>query len=147
VQAGLAVDALTEHPDVPRARAEQIEEGTRREIEPWIDSSVEMDKMGAERADSDAPPAPEAKALGAVFVAAATDPVLGRGMARFWNLLSTWNELMADPAFLARMLEVMADPDAFPPPPRTGPTRDELLAIVAKGVPADESALLEEIPT
>ena len=147
VQAGLAVDAFTEHPDDPLARAEQYEEGSRREIEPWFDSSVEMDKMGAERADSDAPPTPEAKALGAVFVAAATDPILGRGMARFWNLLSTWNELMADPSFLGRMLEVMADPDAFPPPPRTGPTRDELLAAVAEIASEDDSALLEEIPT
>ena len=27
--------------------------------------------------------------------------------------------------------EVMADPDAYPPPPRTGPSRSELLAALA----------------
>ena len=26
--------------------------------------------------------------MAAVFVAAATDPVIGRGLARFWNLLT-----------------------------------------------------------
>ncbi|MGB0113636.1 MAG: FAD-dependent oxidoreductase [Ilumatobacteraceae bacterium] len=151
VQAGLAVDALTEHPDDPLARAAQYEEGTRREIEPWFDSSVEMDRMGAERADGDQPLPPEAKGIAAVFVAAATDPILGRGMARFWNLVTTWNELMADPVFFGRMLEVMADPDAYPPPERVGPTRDEMLAALAEltGSAGDtnDAAPLQEIPT
>jgi hypothetical protein len=73
-----------------------------------------------------------------VFVAAATDPVIGRGMVRFWNLMSTWGELMADAEFLGRTGEVMADPDAYPPPERTGPTRDELLTAVG-GAGADAS--------
>ena len=64
----------------------------------------------------------------AVFVAAATDPVIGRGMAKLWNLLASFEELMADAEFMSRVMAVMADPDAYPVPPREGPTRDELVA-------------------
>jgi hypothetical protein len=63
----------------------------------------------------------------AVFAAAATDPILGRGIARFMNLLVTPAGLMADAAFLGRVAEVMADPDAYPPPAQAGPTRASLL--------------------
>jgi 2-polyprenyl-6-methoxyphenol hydroxylase-like FAD-dependent oxidoreductase len=138
VQAGLLLDALTEHPGDPMARALDYEAASVREVEPWFDSAVEMDKMGADRADQadrDAPPDDTAKGLAALFAAAATDPVIGRGMVRFWNLMATWPQLMEDPAFLTRMMEIMADPDAYPPPPRTGPSRDELLAALGSPEP------------
>ncbi len=67
----------------------------------------------------------------AVFVAGATDPVIGRGLARLWNLLSSWEDLMADPELMARIMEVMADPDAYPVPEAEGPTRTELLAALS----------------
>jgi hypothetical protein len=63
-----------------------------------------------------------------VFVAAATDPIIGRGIARFMNLLQTPAQLMADGELMTRIAEVMADPDAYPPPPVQGPGRRELLA-------------------
>jgi hypothetical protein len=56
-----------------------------------------------------------------------TDPVLGRGFARLWNLLATPAELAADPQYLARVAEVMAHPDDYPIPPREGPSREGLL--------------------
>jgi hypothetical protein len=40
-------------------------------------------------------------------------------------------DLAADPEVVARMAAVMADPDAYPPPPRVGPTRSDLLTILA----------------
>jgi 2-polyprenyl-6-methoxyphenol hydroxylase-like FAD-dependent oxidoreductase len=138
VQAALLVDALAAHPHDPVARALDYEATSVREVEPWFDSAVEMDKMGADRAEHADPEAPlddAAKGLAALFAAAATDPVIGRGMVRFWNLMSTWGQLMEDPAFLARMMEIMADPDSYPPPPRTGPTRDELLAALDQPAP------------
>jgi hypothetical protein len=52
-------------------------------------------------------------------------------MVRFWNLLSTWDQLMTDPAFVTRMIEIMSHPDDYPRPPRVGPTREELLAALA----------------
>ena len=72
------------------------------------------------------------KAMAAVFAAGATDPVIGRGLMRLWNLLATTEDLMADPVFLGRVMEVMADPDAYPTPPREGPARRELLAALAE---------------
>jgi len=71
------------------------------------------------------------KAMAAVFVAGATDPVIGRGLMRLWNLLATPEDLMGDPEFVTRVAAVMADPDAYPPPEREGPSRHELLAALA----------------
>jgi hypothetical protein len=65
--------------------------------------------------------------MAAVFVAAATDPIIGRGIARFMNLLRTPAQLLTDGELMVRIAEVMADPDAYPVPPRTGPKRRELL--------------------
>ncbi|HET7722547.1 MAG TPA: hypothetical protein VFK43_21460, partial [Acidimicrobiales bacterium] len=66
-------------------------------------------------------------AVGALFVAGATDPIIGRGMARFFNMLATPAEMMGDPELMARMAEVMAEPERYPLPPREGPSRAELL--------------------
>lgn len=152
VQAGHVVDALAEHPDDPVARAAHYEDAAVREIEPWFHSAVEMDKLGADTRDPEAAKTPEARGITAVFTAAATDPIIGRGMVRFWNLLSTWDELMADPEFVGRMMEIMADPDSYPPPPKTGPTRDALLTALADdgeraGDAGRERADPTEVPT
>jgi hypothetical protein len=48
-------------------------------------------------------------------------------MVRFWNLLATPADLMADGDVVARIATVMANPDAYPVPPLEGPTRAELL--------------------
>jgi hypothetical protein len=130
VQALLVTDALSAHPDDPSERARAYEAGSRREVEPWYDVAVQMDQLGV---DPNAPAiaGPGGKELAAVFVAAATDPVIGRGLARFWNLLATPNDLMQDGELLTRMAEVMADPDAYPIPPRGGPSRRELLEALA----------------
>jgi hypothetical protein len=70
--------------------------------------------------------------MAAVFVAAQTDPIIGRAIVRFWNLLALPTDFMTDAELLGRMGEVMANPDAYPVPPREGPTRDELLATLAR---------------
>ena len=76
----------------------------------------------------------------AVFVAGATDPVIGRGLARFWNLLASWEDLMADQELMGRMMEVMANPDAYPVPDPEGPTRTELLDALAPLAPEPTGA-------
>jgi hypothetical protein len=127
VQAMLLADALAEHPDDPVARATAYEAGSAREVEPWFDVSVQMDKAGADPMGSGFGNGP-GKGIAALFVAAASDPVIGRAFAKFWNLLITPAELAADMAFAVRAAEVMSNPDAYPIPPREGPTRSELLA-------------------
>ena len=62
-----------------------------------------------------------------VFAAAATDPVIGRALTRMMNLLTLPAELAADPEFGARVAEIFANPEAYPLPPRIGPSRAELL--------------------
>jgi 2-polyprenyl-6-methoxyphenol hydroxylase-like FAD-dependent oxidoreductase len=131
VQACLLADAFAEHPGDPAARAAAYEAGNVREVQPWYESAVQMDKMGADPAGTSAFGGGDGgpgRAMAAVFVAAATDPIIGRGIARFMNLLQTPAQLMADGELMTRIAEVMADPDAYPPPPVEGPGRRELLA-------------------
>jgi 2-polyprenyl-6-methoxyphenol hydroxylase-like FAD-dependent oxidoreductase len=134
VQAVLLADAMAAHPGDPTARAATYEADCRREIEPWFDASVQMDRMGADpsgRGFGAGGDDPAAKAMGALFSAAATDPILGRALARLMNLLTLPQDLMADPAVLARASEVMANPDAYPILQTEGPSRDDLLDALA----------------
>ncbi|HJR24296.1 MAG TPA: FAD-binding protein [Acidimicrobiales bacterium] len=134
VQAVLLADAAAAHPGDAAGRANEYEAACRREVEPWFEASVQMDRMGADPlgrglgGDADNP---MGKAFGALFAAAATDPILGRALARLMNLLTLPGDLMADPAVLARASEVMADPDAYPLPTTEGPSREELLEALA----------------
>lgn len=152
VQAVLLTDAMAAHPGDPVGRAIAYEAGNAVEVEPWFESSVQMDRLGADPAgsgslggrsraadvdvdgdgDPDGDPAVSdaARAMGAVFVAAQTDPIIGRGIARFMNLLATPMQLMADGELMTRIAEVMADPSAYPIPPREGPSRTELLELL-----------------
>jgi 2-polyprenyl-6-methoxyphenol hydroxylase-like FAD-dependent oxidoreductase len=136
VQGVLLADAMNDHPHDAVARARAYESACRREIEPWWELAVQMDKLGADPAGfsgaaTGAGGNDQMKAMGAVFAAAATDPVIGRAMARFWNLLATPSDLMADGELLARVAAVMADPDAHPLPKSDGPSRDALLEALA----------------
>jgi hypothetical protein len=130
VQAVLLADATAAHPDDATQRAIAYEAACKREVEPWFDVSVQMDKAGADPTGfvgNDG----SGDRMGALFVAAATDPIIGRGLARFWNLLCTPAEMMTDGELLTRMAEVMAHPEDYPVPPREGPTRTELLHTLA----------------
>ena len=82
---------------------------------------------GTDGSDTERPPDPMAR----VFVAAETDPVIGRALTRMMNLLATPAELAEDAEFAARVAAIFADPDAYPVPPRPGPTRRELLDALA----------------
>ncbi len=135
VQATLVADALAAHPADPAARAAKYEADCAREITPWYEASVQMDRMGADPLGRSAlsgggdagPNSDAAKRMGALFAAAATDPVLGRAIFRLMNMLTLPADLMSDPAVLARAMEVMQNPDAHPAPVTEGPGRDELL--------------------
>lgn len=135
VQATLLLDATEAHPGDPAGRAAAYEADCAREITPWYEASVQMDRMGADPSgrsvlgggSGDGPGSEPARRLGALFAAAATDPILGRALARLMNMLTLPQDLMADPAVLTRAMEVMNDPDGHPVPAPAGPTRAELL--------------------
>ena len=78
----------------------------------------------------------------ALFVAAETEPVLGRGLAKLFTLLVTPAELAADAEFTAKSMEVFANPAAWPVPAHPGPTRRELLAALAGPDPTTEPSEL-----
>jgi len=131
VQAFAVADAVAAHPDDAAARTRAYEAVSTREVLPSFDFAVRMDQLGADPAGrglAGAGEDPTVKGLAAVFAAAATDPILGRGVLRIWNLVATFEDLMADPAFMARALEVMGDPDAYPAPVALGPRRSDVLA-------------------
>lgn len=132
VQAAHLADAFSAHPGDAAERARAYEAACAREIEPWFHVSVEMDKMGADP-QGFAGDTETRHPLAAVFVAAQSDPVLGRGLARFWNLLLTPAELAADTTYTARVAEVLSNPGEYPVPPREGPTREELLTALTDG--------------
>jgi 2-polyprenyl-6-methoxyphenol hydroxylase-like FAD-dependent oxidoreductase len=131
VQAMLAADVLAEHPDDAHARAVAYERGSAEQVEPWFDVSVQMDKAGADPMGGGSfggGGGQGSNPIAALFVAAASNPVIARGFAKFWNLLITPAELAADLDFVTAAATVMANPDDYPAPPREGPTRTELLA-------------------
>ena len=135
VQATLLVDATTAHPGDPLGRAAEYEAASAREVEPWYEASVQMDRMGADPSGKagfgGGGEGDGARVVGALFAAAATDPILGRALARLMNLLTLPSQLMSDPAVLARAAEVMSNPDAYPVPASAGPTRTDLLESLA----------------
>lgn len=148
VQATLLADAFAEHPSDATARALAYEAASAREVEPWFDASVQMDRMGSDPGGrgavggaTDGPQSDAAKTMAAVFAAAATHPVIGRGIARLMNLLVPPSALMGDGAFLTAVAEVIADPEAYPVPERAGPTRAELLAALAAAPAVPDSDL------
>lgn len=123
LQAVHLAGAFRAHPDDPVARARAYESACERDVVPWYRQAVRLDRMGAETglAGTDG----SADALAAVLAASRTDPVLGRGLIRLFNLLTTEAELAADPEFAARAAAAAADPQAAPA--QDGPDREELL--------------------
>jgi len=146
IQAVAIADALAAHPDDPVARGAAYEAFNRAEVEPWYENAVMMDRFGADPAGRGAlggggggTGSDAARGLGAVFAAAATDPVIGRGIARFMNLLQTPAQLMTDPELMGRIAEVMADPDRYPVERPQAPSRRELLALLGHPTGTDRS--------
>ncbi len=140
VQATMLLDAAEAHPGDAAARSLAYEHACGREVEPWFDSAVQMDKMGADPSGrgglGGGPNSEAAKGFAAIFSAGRTDPIIGRGIARFMNLLVTPAGLMSDGAFLTRVAEVIANPDEFPIEIQPGPSRDELIASLTAAVAA-----------
>jgi 2-polyprenyl-6-methoxyphenol hydroxylase-like FAD-dependent oxidoreductase len=107
-------------------RARRYEEACRREVAPWWRHAVETDRSGADPSADDADREMRDR-LRALNAAGQSDPVVGRGMTRLWNLLVLPAELQADFEFAARAAAIVADPVGYPAPERLGPSRTTLL--------------------
>jgi flavin-dependent dehydrogenase len=130
LQAVMLSDALAAHDKAPdRARA--YEEACRDQVAPWWKHAVELDRSGADPDPKDAPDRAYQDRVRAVLEAGQSDPVIGRAMARLWNLLTLPAELDSDPTFVARAAAIMGDPETYPTPVPSGPTREQLLGALA----------------
>lgn len=132
VQATLLTDALAAHPGDPVAQALAYEAASAREVEPWFHAAVQMDQVrpgGRDRDDRADGATNPAAVFTRVAVEGGTDPIIGRGLIRLFNLLVTPEGLLADGAFMARVLPIVTQPDPAPLPDPEGPQRQELLAL------------------
>ena len=114
VQAVLLAEALADHPGDAVERRSPTRRAAPARWTPWFEASVQMDRWAPTPGAASAAAARRAaKAMAAVFVAAATDPIIGRAWpAPEPALLARGPD--GRRCFLARMAEVMADPEAYP---------------------------------
>jgi len=69
---------------------------------------------------------------GGLVPALQTSPVVFRAFLRWFNLLASPDALISDGAVISDVMAAYATRDSRPPQPAFGPTRDELLAILAR---------------
>jgi 2-polyprenyl-6-methoxyphenol hydroxylase-like FAD-dependent oxidoreductase len=124
----------------PGERALRLDAALRADFVPWFDDSREQDAARLSRwrrSDPPAAPAPRAPANGWVtngeaFTAAGRDPQVWHAFTRLQNLLAMPADVLADPAFVARVRQVLAT--GRPAPPPTAPSHDDLVGIAADAV-------------
>lgn len=133
--AALLRDVVRKHADDPGELARAWDEVTEREVAPWYWMQVEMDR--ARHAEISAlregrePPAPEddrGKIAGAFLAAAFHDPDLFRGFLDVMSCLTPPEEVLGRPGVFERVVEVAGSAEPFPMP---GPSREELLSLIA----------------
>jgi flavin-dependent dehydrogenase len=113
VQAVALADAVAAHPTDALARAEAYEAACREQTEPWYHLSVQTDRSRQARARRDrvgesAPDDRSANAIDRLFELGSDDPVVGRAILKAVNVLATPQQLMSDPAIVARVMELAA---------------------------------------
>lgn len=127
-------DVVRQHLGDPREFAAAWDEETEARLTPWYRSTVAVDR--ARLADMDAeregrrPPAPQGPALlgAALARAMAFDAEVYRAFMEVVDCLTLPAELFARPGFTDRVLRVAGEHE---PPPPAGPTREQLLGLLA----------------
>jgi 2-polyprenyl-6-methoxyphenol hydroxylase-like FAD-dependent oxidoreductase len=152
---GLA-DAIREHPDDLRAALLIFDAFTDEELDPWFRAAVLQDEeskalsASTRAATVSDPGAVESRADtggGAVaddqrallrsvmrdglLPALQTSPIVFRAFLRWFNLLARPDALISDGEVISEVMAAYAARDSRPPQPAFGPTRDELLAVLA----------------
>jgi 2-polyprenyl-6-methoxyphenol hydroxylase-like FAD-dependent oxidoreductase len=133
VQATLLADALTDHPDDPRARAQAYETASEREVRPWYAAAVAQDRMNKETGHENGRETGRKDArFGDVLrdglaPALRTDARVFRAFVRTFNLLDPPDTLVTDPDIVGRILAAYEQRHQRPPEPPLGPRRAELV--------------------
>jgi 2-polyprenyl-6-methoxyphenol hydroxylase-like FAD-dependent oxidoreductase len=138
--AKLLRDAVREHLEHPREFADAWDAVTETELTPWYRETVVEDRarvaeVEALRKGLAPPTAPTGSWLAlmpAVMGAVPQDPDVYRAFTAWRCCLTRMEETCADEGFVERILELTRD---LQPPPRPGPDREQLLALL-EGAPA-----------
>lgn len=124
LQAVLACEAITAHPDDRAAASRMYEAASEAQVRPWYEMSLMTDK-------------PEAADFSGFDLqamrraSASSDPEIATLMTKMMSLLLTPQEAFADPRVVAR-LETAAAPKERPRDPNYKPlTRDDILSVRA----------------
>jgi len=128
-------DLLREvHPDEHEKLVRRFDEVTTATVEPWYRLTLWYDRHRLAEIDADISGAPYQTEdprwpiTKATFAASLLDPECARGYQSIVSLLTTPNELLAEPGVLDRVTRLGANSPAYPLP---GPSRRELLAAIA----------------
>ena len=138
--AALLRDVAREELDDPPGFVEAWDEATERELTPWYRDTVAIDRariaeIEALRAglEPPGPPSFEAGVAGSLMRVMAFDPELLRAGLEVVGCLALPQEVLARPGVVDRVVELV---EANPPQPAPGPTREELLRLIADAQPA-----------
>lgn len=116
--------------DEPLALAHEYHEATARTVEPWYRSTLSFDRsrlaeIDAQRRGASYDGGPEWEITQAMGFASMQDPDVLRGSVRIGGLLSLPEDVLAQPGFLDRVIELGA---GWRDAPGAGPSREQLLA-------------------
>jgi 2-polyprenyl-6-methoxyphenol hydroxylase-like FAD-dependent oxidoreductase len=120
-------DVLAEHGDDIDAVARGFAALTERELVPWFRGAVFQDEQARMQASGEELPPEDPRAFAqSVFreglvPALRTSPIVFRAFLRWFNLLSTPDALMSDPAIIAEVMTAFQHRDEHPPPDPMGP--------------------------
>ncbi len=124
---------VAEHFDDPNALALAFHERSEREITPWHDATVAIDRRRVNDMriyrDGGTPTATDDEKIGDVMQAAVMlDPVITRAFGEIFSCISTSEEVIARPRFLQRVIDCA---DRVSTDPLPGPGREQLLELVS----------------
>lgn len=144
VHAVAVVDAMVAEPTDLAARLLAYEDICRAETEPWYHLSVQTDRARrrATAVEGSGGDPREPNPMERLLEIGSDDPIIGRAILRAFNVLATPQQLMTDPALVARVMELVAARSAGDGAARSslasaerwvrrGPTRDEMLELTA----------------
>ena len=131
--ASLLRDVLHDANGDPGALAREWDRVTDTTVTPWYQAQVNMDRarvadMDAAREAREREADPMAQMFEAFFTAIEYDPDCFRGFLEIMGCLATPEEILARPGMFEKMI---AAADGKKPAPKPGPSREELLAILA----------------
>jgi 2-polyprenyl-6-methoxyphenol hydroxylase-like FAD-dependent oxidoreductase len=129
-------DVVRSELDDPMGFAEAFDEATERELTPWYRNTVGLDRMRIAEMEAlrsglepPGPPSFEAGLGASLFRVMSSDPELLRAGLEIIGCLSLPEEVFTRPGVIDK---VVALAEANPPQPPPGPSRDELLKLLAE---------------